>query len=292
MSAGQPHGLIARQTLSAAELEAVGALAAICNRHDQLNLKINWDLLETRDGAETRDLLYYRQGELVGYLAIDGFGQEVELTGMVHPAVRRRGIFRALLAAARQDYRRRGVSQALLVCERASVSGQAFVQASGARYRFSEYHLELNLHQSAPLLPADALGLREAGVTDRDLLTQLQMDCFADSEEQARGYVLRDLAEEQSRTYIASLGAEPLGKIGAVFERSGVYIRGFGVLPAFRRCGYGRQILATLIRQLHAQGRRQFALDVVCDNTAALSLYQACAFQETNRYDYYDLALD
>ena len=137
MREGATEGLVRRNRLSVGELAEIEALAAICRRHEGLELQLNLEVLRARPGRETNDFLYYAGGALVGYLEM--YGAEVEVVGMVDPDHRRRGVFTALLAAAREECRRRGLADLLLVCERISAAGQAFARAAGATYRLSEY---------------------------------------------------------------------------------------------------------------------------------------------------------
>src|SRR5947207_13826568 len=101
-------------------------------------------MLRSRPGNETNDFAWYEDGKLVGLLALDDMGSKVrEMTGMVHPDFRHRGIFTALLAAAKAEAKHRGIERLVLIGERFSRSGQAFVAAIGAQYDFSEHKMVL-----------------------------------------------------------------------------------------------------------------------------------------------------
>ena len=91
--------------------------------------------------------------------------------------------------------------------------------------------------------------------------------------------------------FFAELEGERIGQIGFVEDGSLLYLRAFGIVPARRRRGYGRRLLATTLHQMLAEGRRRFALDVATDNKKALALYRSCGFRETDAYDYHDAAL-
>jgi ribosomal protein S18 acetylase RimI-like enzyme len=272
------------------ELQALGILVDLCNRYEGLDVKINWDLLRAREGDATGDFLFFRNGILVAYASLDGIRRSFETTGVVHPDYRRRGIFRELFSAAVREARRRDAQQMLLVCERASASGQAFVASTGARYTTSEYRMVRDAAVEPPLA-AGPIQLREAGAGDVDLLIHLQAHAFDESEEASRQYVLYDLAEADSRAYIALLDGTPIGKIGVVVEAQGAYLRAFGVLPEHRGRGYGRQILAATIRRMLDEGRPNLVLEVATDNRNALGLYQSCGFRETTVYDYFAVDL-
>lgn len=280
-----PHGLFTRYTMTADELHALRELVGRCNRHEQLDIKINWELLEDRTGDTIGDFLFFQDGALLGYASLDGMSREFELTGVVHPDYRRRGIFRGLYTAAIDEAQRRGAERVLLVCERASASGQAFVATTGAPYENSEYRMVRDAAAGPPA--TGAIQLRQAGMEDLDLLVDLQARSFDESEESARAMQLYHLAEAECRVYVALLDAEPIGKIEVIVEQQGAYVRAFGVLPESRGRGYGRQTLSALIRMMLDEGRPNLALDVATENSNALGLYQSCGFQETTVFDYF-----
>ena len=93
MTNDNKHGLIAKSTLTPDEIAVISRLIDICNTHDGLRMRIGVEMLRERRQDETNDFLYYADGQLVGYLEADSYGRkEKELTGMVHPDFRRRGI--------------------------------------------------------------------------------------------------------------------------------------------------------------------------------------------------------
>ena len=285
--------VVTRRALAAGDLAAIRALGARCNRADGLNLKLNWDLMQARSPGVVSDFCAYAGDELIGYVALDGDGEELELTGMVHPERRRRGIARALVAAAREECLRRGTERLLLVCERASASGRAFVAAIGASFSFAEYHLELEA-TAGQVAPASELQLRRAGRGDIPLVAEMQARCWGDQgpvpEAQVQ-QVARRFEEPGSRYYRAFVRGEVVGQIGTLFEENQVYIRGVGILPERRRRGYGRQMLAATVAALIAEGQAHFALDVATETERALELYRSCGFEETNVYEYHALPL-
>src|SRR5215472_15521528 len=97
MPTTEKQGLVKRSTLTEAEIGEIADLATLCNEHDSLRMRIPLEALRQRSGKEIDDFLYYEQGVLVGCLYVDSWGRETkEMTGMVRPEFRRRGIFRQL----------------------------------------------------------------------------------------------------------------------------------------------------------------------------------------------------
>ena len=76
-------------------------------------LKLEWGALRSRRGDQVEDLLWWEGDQLLGFLGLYSFGDPVELSGMVAPAARRRGIATALLDAGLGLCREREHAQAL-----------------------------------------------------------------------------------------------------------------------------------------------------------------------------------
>jgi ribosomal protein S18 acetylase RimI-like enzyme len=268
----------------------VARLLDLCNRHEGLDLPIAVDPGESPAEASTwfgiRD-----GGHLIGVAWVPP-DPEPEVCLMVHPAYRRRGLGRALLAAARSECRRRGLVGCLLVCDEAAGTGKAFAATVGARYRSSEYRLELDptaIDRSRPRQAA--LLLRPVGVEAAATLTRLLAAAFGDSEDEAREGVERRLSEPNRRHYLAMLDGEPIGTL-----RLGTYgdfadVTGFGVLPEFQGRGYGRQMLLDAVETLLAEGWKRVLIEVATDNERALGLYRSCGFEVASAYGFYDLAV-
>jgi ribosomal protein S18 acetylase RimI-like enzyme len=211
---------------------------------------------------------------------------------MVHPAHRRRGLGRALLAAGRAEVGRRGHSSFLLVCDEASPSGPAFATAVGGHRREAEYRLQLDRAAvDHSRRRHDALKLRPAGAEDLATLVRVLAGAFGEAAEDVRPGMTRMLQQPDRRHYFATLGDEPIGmlRVGAYEEYAD--ITGFGVLPEHRGRGYGRQMLMDIVAGLLAEGRERIIIEVATDNRRALGLYESCGFKVVSAFGYYELAV-
>ncbi len=179
--------------LTTAQLAQIRQLENECNRFEGLKMRLNWLSLETRPVDQINDFLMVEGDRLVGYLALYAFNQkEVEVSAMTHPRRRRQGIFRQLLAAAKQELTTRHIPDFLFMCERASQTGAVCLQASGAHYDFSEYKMSLNGVVPAVEFPT-ALSLRPATVEDIAPLGQMDELCFGVPAEVAQSWLAQDL---------------------------------------------------------------------------------------------------
>jgi len=283
----QKQGPFRKHLLTDTELTEIEHLTEVCNEYEGLNGHFSW--LWTRPlSEETNDFLYYEDGKLVGYLNISSYGnKEKELTGMVHPEQRRKGIFRTLLRAAEEECTRRGVQRVILVCEHASHSGLAFAAAIGAHHDFSEHAMILGDFQERRTA-GERVHTRKAGAEDFEALVTIMATDFGSAEE-ANFYVTQFLQRPGQRFYLGMLNEEAIGclRLDEMEDEVGIY--GFVVLPEHRGRGYGRQILEKTICIIRAEGGKEITLEVETDNVNAIGLYRSCGFQVKTTYDYYAL---
>ncbi len=285
------QGFIKKQGLTQTEFSEIEALAALCNGYEGLELKLNWNILRNRPVQETNDFLYYENGQLVGYLALFSFNsKEAEISGMVHPAYRRRGIFTTLLSAAQEECQCRRVPKLLLIVQHISRSGQAFAVSLHPGYDHTEYRMAL---QEAGVLSAfnTQLHFRRASLEDAPMLAHITAVSFDIDEKEINWNAAHVMEAPDRRYYVATLGDRNtyIGKIEVSLNNHEATIYGFGVLPEYRGRGYGRQMLMQTIQDILATGQQHIVLEVATENKNALSLYQSCGFRETGSYDYYSL---
>lgn len=280
------NNVILSKGLGEDSLSQIKGLDEICGRSEPLHMKLNWEMLETRPENEVNDLLWYENGQLAGFLGLYGFGtvpEELELTGMVHPDFRRRGIFSRLFAEAVTISRARGAKRLLLISERQSSSGAGFAGNAGLTYDFSEYRMICQTPTKAALTP-HAFTLRPAEETDKTFLIALDESCF--------GNTFGDCYErELGHLYVAEADGSAIGKIGLEYEKGMGYVFGVAVRPEQRGRGYGRAMLTTVLKKHFDTRDTPVILEVAVKNENALSLYKSCGFEMLTVYDYYALTL-
>ncbi len=82
------NGLIARESLSAAELAAIREVVARDEADDGQGAKLNWAMMGHREAEQANDFCWYEEDALVGYAPLDSFDPSGEVTAIVHPAFR------------------------------------------------------------------------------------------------------------------------------------------------------------------------------------------------------------
>ncbi len=281
--------ILLQPSLSEQDLALAQSLAAEVLRVDGAALKIDWEFAAAGNTPLAGSFCCRAGEQIIGYALLEGSGKAFEVTAAVAPAFRRQGIFKALLRAAADEARRRGATELLGVSYRSSVSGAAAVQALRVPYVSSEYSMEADA-ASLPVLETGPVTLETVAVADAAALAGMLTATFGRDKYPLDALAAR-LEEPNVRYFFAVFEGKPIGQIGIVETEGGVYIRGVGILPEYRRRGYGRQLLGSLLLKMRAEGHTRFALDVATENPSALSIYKACGFRQTTIYDYYDLFL-
>jgi len=272
--------------LNSTALEAIAGLERRVLAADGGRLKLEWGTLRNRPRDEVRDLLWWEDGQLLGFLGIYGSGRKVfEITGMVDPGARRRGIARALFDAALPIVMARGVSRVLMVVPRASEAGRAFARRLDMSYEHSEHAMRLGGRPAETGGPE--LALRQAFVDDIPKLSDLYRDGFGDD-----GYVdPARLESERSRTLMIERGGIVVGTIAIVRDGGRGAIYAFVVDAAQRGRGIGRQALRQVCQELFDAGADHVDLEVEVENDRALGLYTSVGFSLVATDDYYELIL-
>jgi ribosomal protein S18 acetylase RimI-like enzyme len=273
--------------------DAARNLMDLCNRHEGLDLPLNLEPTGAGPEGRTSQFFFHEAGSLLGVLTLDG-EMHPEVCLAVHPDHRRKGIGRALLVAGLEECRRGGSPEALLVCEERSASGNAFVNAIGAVYRYSEFRMVLDGYAwPGPSHAPDSAGallLRPAGVEDADLLAHIIATSFQKPVEGEHRRVARDLASPRHRLFVAFAGGNPVGSVGVVTAGGRTYIIALGVLPQHRGRGYGRRMLEAITADLLAAGCSEIFIEVAVENRSALFLYRSCGFRDITSYGFYAMA--
>jgi ribosomal protein S18 acetylase RimI-like enzyme len=275
-----PHGLCD------ADLAAIADLEQRVIAHDGGRLKLEWGALRSRPGDKVEDLLWRDGDRVTGFVGFYSWGSaELELAGMVDPAVRRTGIGTALLDAATPIAVGRGFSQALLITPRDSAAGRAFAVARGGVFEHSEHFLSLGATPTTePLDPA--VTLRRATDSDRDDVIRVLAAGF--------GSAPSDLAianTEDEQTLVAERGGLTVATMRIARDGSTGSVYGLAVDPAYQGQGIGRDILTRVCRQLRSEGSEQVTLEVAVDNERALDLYLSIGFERQTTEDYYAISL-
>lgn len=269
--------------LTAKQLTDIKELQDICEKEEPFQLKLNWDMLKSREENEVNDFFHYEDGKLVGFLGLYGFGNKVEVCGMVAPDYRRRGIFTQLYCKAETVLKERGIQHILLNAPSNSESGKGFLQSIPCSYSFSEYQMKWG---EVDLSYQEDVRLRLSTPDDVETEVQLDVQCFDFEEEDAREYNARIKREYTDQFYIIESQEVPVGKMRVSHTDGEAWIYGFAIFPEYQGKGIGRKALTTVVLNEHKNGFPIF-LEVEAKNAYALRLYESCGFEAYHSQGYY-----
>lgn len=128
--------------------------------------------------------------------------------------------------------------------------------------------------------------VRPAGSEDIALLAAMHGNCFTPgwSEEMLRSA----LSLPGSGALIAELGGRAYGFVQYQWIAGEAEVNTLCVLPHYRRQGFGRLLMESLIADLKTRLSEKLFLEVAADNDGAIALYKALGFAETGkRHGYY-----
>jgi ribosomal protein S18 acetylase RimI-like enzyme len=272
--------------LTKEELKNIKMLQEICEKEGNLQLKLNFDMLESRSENRKEDFFHYEDGNLVGFLGSYYFGKKVEICGMVHPDYRRRGIFSKLLEEVLQEAKKREARTVLLNAPNESQSAKQFLRNIPCTLSMIEYQMkwqntELFEDQSITVRPSVSEEHKEAEI-------QLDVQCFGLNEKEARQYKKENKDLDTDLRLIIEVDGKIAGKMRISEINGEAWIFGFAVFPELQGKGIGRKALSKVVKMEDEKGFSIF-LEVEAKNAHALRLYESCGFISYHSQDYYKL---
>ena len=269
--------------LTREDLLEIKELQGVCEEEGGFNLKLNFDMLENRIGKQKKDLFHYEDGKLVGFLGIYGFGDKVELCGMVHPDYRRRGIFSELMESGLLESEKR-YPTILLNAPTKSQSAKQFLKSVPCAFSIAEYQMKW---QETQLSEDPTVTLRPS-ISPEDWEAEIQLDFlgFGINEEAARAFnqTIRETSGDER--FIIEAEGKIAGKIRVSESNGEAWIYGFAIFPELQGKGIGRKALSNVVIREHQKGYPIF-LEVEAKNANALRLYESCGFRSYHSQDYY-----
>ncbi len=269
--------------LTSKQLQEIKDLQTLCETQDGINLKLNWDMLESRQNM-TDDYLHYVEDKLIGFLGLYGFGDTYELCGMIHPEFRRQQLFQGLFHEAIQSLRTRAVPKLLLNTPGSSSSGKAFLSQIKAAYDFTEY--EMKWDKKSLITEHQKIQLRVASEKDIETIIDLDEKCFQVERTDAESYTRRLLNESGEGNLMIVFEEKTVGKIRIQRVDNRSFIYGFAIHPSYQGKGIGRKALSQVVMQ-ESKWTSDIYLDVAATNRKALKLYESSGFQTFYSQDYY-----
>jgi len=271
--------------LTKEELINIKTLQEICEKEGKLQLKLNFDMLESRSEKRKEDFFHFENGKLVGFLGSYYFGNKVEICGMVHPDYRRRGIFSTLLEEALEEAKKREARTILLNAPSESQSAKEFLKNISCTLSMVEYQMKW---EKTSKLSDDPTIMIRPSFSGEDLEAEIQLDvqCFGLNEKEARQYKQETKDLDTDLRLIIEVDGKIAGKMRLSEMGGEAWIFGFAVFPKLQGKGIGRKALSKVVKMECEKGLSIF-LEVEAKNAHALRLYESCGFRSYHSQDYY-----
>jgi len=273
----------------------IKSLEKFCMESEEIALKleIDYKISDAKNGSENlnniNEFMYYDNNKLIGYIGICEFGRNIlEVNGMVHPEYRRIGIFKKLFSLVKDEGHRREAPKMLLLSDNNSIAGLGFIKSTCANHDHSEYEMFLKSN-GKDVLKQNNVILRKATNKDAKEIT-IQDSIYFNIEFNEEDISMPEEKEMCGMIiYVAEVNNKIIGKINLEIRDDIGGIYGLGVLPEYRKKGYGREILISGIGKLKEKNPKEIMLQVETKNECALSLYKSCGFEVTSIMDYYKI---
>ncbi len=271
--------------LTREQIHEIKALQEVCEKEGGYQLKLNFEMLANRTENRKEDLFHYEDGRLVGFLGSYGFGNKVELCGMVHPEYRRKGIFSRLLKIGLEEAKNRNFRKVLLNAPTDSQTAKEFLKNIPCTFAVAEYQMQW---QKTELTEDPSVTVRPS-VSHDDWEAEIQLDVlgFGLNESEAREMHRRERKTGIDQWLIIEANGKVAGKMRVTETDGEAWIYGFAVFPELRGKGIGRKALSKVVRMEDQKGLPIF-LEVEAKNAHALGLYESCGFRSYHSQDYYE----
>ena len=203
---------------------------------------------------------------------------------MVHPSFRRKGIFTKIIEIALDECRKRNFKEILLLGDDKSASAMKFIKKTKAIYSFSECRMTC-LEWEVKEINNESIVVKATNKNAEDI-DRLNTLFFGDVSSEM--ILPEDEEKNNNITYFIKIDDKIIGKIKtSKEEENSIYISGFGIIPEYRRKGYGRASLVKVLNKLKGENISKIELDVEIKNKNALNLYKSCGFKEGSIMNYY-----
>lgn len=275
------------------ELRDIHNLVERSAEHDRFRVKLYWNILQNRLTQEFNDFLYYIDGNLAGYLGLFTFElDEAEISLVVHPKYRRHGIGKKLFAEAMLELKQRNISKSIWVRPHGSIINDERLQAMQPELLYAQQEM---IAKNPPQFDVNTLPpvqFRLATVEDIPLVAKMGTVSFNSKFTDNMTRFTENMQEKVRKIWLVSTPEhENVGKIHVRFDdNQTAFLHDLCIAPEFRGQDLAKAMIMQMMDMLRKQGQRVIALDVECDNTNALALYDRCGFVSVGAYDYLRIA--
>ncbi|HHF7367699.1 TPA: GNAT family N-acetyltransferase [Legionella bozemanae] len=272
--------------LTEEQLKELEELKAVCKKKDGSVPNLYTHLLIQKRNLPTV-LRYHDKQRLVGFLSVFFFYEDaVEISLLVHPDYRRKGIAKKMLRNILPLVKEQGYFK--LIFSSPYLLNSQWLPELGFSYMHSEYYMER--HDLTPLLDYQKnLTYRTATEKDIPLLCVLDEACFFKTEVELVPRFEHILSDRTYQIILAFEDNHLVGKAHIRWEKNGATLSDIAVLPIRQGKGLGTALISHCINYALSEGKPHLNLDVETHNQKALNLYTRLGFLTENSCDYWEV---
>ena len=210
---------------------------------------------------------------------------EAEISAVVHPNFRHRGIFHQLLKEAILELRNRHIDHCVILCNRDSKAGQKFIQQFEPTLAYSVCHMQVVSEDPRENLVD--IEFRICGSEDVPAIASMDVDFFNASFERKLNLHFENMKDKNRKAWIVSVDGVDVGKMHVRYDgQNKVFLHDLGILKQYRGRKYAKAMMLKTIDMMHKEGCKHISLDVLADNIDAIKLYERVGFDTIAIYDF------
>ncbi|PMP79476.1 MAG: hypothetical protein C0176_05380, partial [Mesoaciditoga sp.] len=172
-------------------------------------------------------------------------------------------------------------------------AGNVMVEKMNAQRDHGE-HL-MAYHGDKPFQTSGRLTLRIADRSDLETLVEMNMSVFSDyyrHPDEVTNKMSNILDSKEREMYMGFTCDKAVGICSVGMENSDPSIYGFGIMPEYRKKGYGEELMKLVMNKLIKRNIKTIKLDVDYENSPALNLYLKIGFEIEASFGYFRKKID
>ncbi|MCR5324497.1 MAG: GNAT family N-acetyltransferase [Lachnospiraceae bacterium] len=257
---------------------ALLALNDTCRDHDGTFSGVELEAGYKPDRHFRSFFLYYEGKRLIGELFL--FLSDVstaEITAIVDPCCRKRGIFTKLLRAAEEELDKYGIEVRYFVVEPECEEAKKVAEHLQLKTEYSELVMELATEEVGKILYKNEMNGNSSD--DHHKTCKVDFGNFLSGEK-----LINERIDVEDDTFTSNIessdGTGSIGTVHACITGDSAFIYDVMVDEAYRRQGFGRRLVSGLIERIREEmPDKKIKLQVSSNNVPAVELYRKLGFE-------------
>ncbi|MGF3076149.1 GNAT family N-acetyltransferase [Facklamia sp. P12955] len=231
----------------------------------------------------------YKDRKMIGLLAVYADDAEAELSIIVDPNYRRKGIASKLYENFQSETASYGIKSLTFKTERIFIDeNPKFLVSLNLLLTDEEV---LMAYGTSPYSVEERFDIKVLIASEEHVeeIARFQSESFEDNYELSLRYARETVANQESPIYVALCQGNVVASISADQSSDVNYLFGVAVDPNFQGQGIATYLMKQTINDLIQSNHKPFHLTVEADNQTAFNLYKKLGFKEITRIVHLEL---